>query len=104
MLEALAQAQVSPPAPIRSLRQQRTADALGEARTCYDHLAGRVGVQLRERLLLADALTPLDGRDHALTEHGRQLLSRLGIDPDLLLAVRPEQVVQAGDGWLSAEG
>jgi len=86
VLEALAQ--VSAPVPIRSLRQQRTADALGEARTCYDHLAGRLGVQLRERLLLADALAPLDGRDHALTEHGCQLLSQLGIDPDRLVASR----------------
>jgi DNA-binding transcriptional ArsR family regulator len=86
VLEALAQ--LSAPVPVRSLRQQRNTDALAEARTCYDHLAGRRGVQLRDRLLDANALQPVDGLDHALTEHGRQLLSELGIDPCPLLAGR----------------
>jgi DNA-binding transcriptional ArsR family regulator len=86
VLEALAQ--LSPPVPIRSLRQQRDADALSEARTCYDHLAGRRGVQLRDRLLGAGALQLADGDDHALTAHGRQLISELGIDPGPLIASR----------------
>jgi DNA-binding transcriptional ArsR family regulator len=36
-------AQVSPVKPARGLRQSREAAALAEARTCYDHLAGRPG-------------------------------------------------------------
>lgn len=56
VIEALAQ--LAPPSPIRSLRQDRQASALAEARTCYDHLAGRRGVELRDRLLAADALAP----------------------------------------------
>src|SRR5581483_3713329 len=37
---------ISPPLPVRTLRQSREAAALAEARTCYDHLAGRAGVAL----------------------------------------------------------
>lgn len=86
VLEALAR--LSPPVPVRSLRQQRDAGALSEARSCYDHLAGRRGVQLRDRLLGVGALQFADGDDYALTGHGRQLISELGIDPVLLTASR----------------
>jgi DNA-binding transcriptional ArsR family regulator len=37
---------ISPALPVRTLRQSREAAALAEARTCYDHLAGRAGVAL----------------------------------------------------------
>lgn len=78
VLEAIAH--IAPPAPVRSLRAQRTAVALAEARTCYDHLAGRRGVQLRDRLLQASAIRRLDDRDHELTDRGQYLLDKLGID------------------------
>jgi hypothetical protein len=42
---------ISPPLPVRSLRQSREAAALAEARTCYDHLAGRAGVELLDAML-----------------------------------------------------
>jgi DNA-binding transcriptional ArsR family regulator len=42
---------ISPALPVRTLRQSREAVALAEARTCYDHLAGRAGVALLEALL-----------------------------------------------------
>src|SRR5487761_1122291 len=48
-IEALSQ--LGPPAEVRSLRQSRQAAALAEARTCYDHLAGRAGVDLLDALL-----------------------------------------------------
>lgn len=86
VIEALAQ--LAPPSPIRSLRQDRQASALAEARTCYDHLAGRRGVELRDRLLAAGALRTVDDRDHLLTDHGRQLIAELGIAPDGLQATR----------------
>jgi DNA-binding transcriptional ArsR family regulator len=78
VLEAIAH--IAPPAPVRSLRAHRAAVALTEARTCYDHLAGRRGVQLRDRLLDASAIRRLDDRDHELTDNGQYLLDRLGID------------------------
>ena len=42
---------ISAPLPVRSLRQSREAAALAEARTCYDHLAGRAGVDLLDAML-----------------------------------------------------
>jgi DNA-binding transcriptional ArsR family regulator len=58
-VEALAR--IAQPEPIKSLRQSTRAAALREARTCYDHLAGRLGVALLEGLVRRDALTRTDG-------------------------------------------
>jgi len=49
LLEALAR--VAPPVPVRSLREGTRAQALRFARTCYDHLAGRVGVAMMDAML-----------------------------------------------------
>src|SRR3954451_16482961 len=43
-IEALGR--IGPPIQVRRLRQSRAAQALQAARTCYDHLAGRAGVEL----------------------------------------------------------
>lgn len=74
--------------PIRSLRQHRQVSARAEARTCYDHLAGRRGVELRERLRATGALQPIDERDHGLTAHGERLIADLDIDLDQLRSAR----------------
>jgi DNA-binding transcriptional ArsR family regulator len=42
---------LSPPTPVRSLRQSTEANALCFARTCYDHIAGRFGVAFTDALL-----------------------------------------------------
>ena len=86
MLEAIAQ--IAPQTPTRSPSQHRAACALFEARTCYDHLAGRRGVQLRDRLLAAAAIRCLDDRDHELTDRGQYLLEELSIDLATLRASR----------------
>src|SRR6201996_6217183 len=49
---------ISPALPVRSLRQSREAVALTQARTCYDHLAGRAGVELFDSLLRRSLLKP----------------------------------------------
>ena len=59
-MEALAHLNTAP-APVRSLRESRDATALAQARTCYDHLAGRAGVALLEALLARGILTPAPG-------------------------------------------
>ena len=84
---------LAPPAPIRSLRQNTRAHAVRTARTCYDHLAGRLGTDLMEALLKRGLLTGGDGtftpqaagndrlsapgsdHDYRLTERGRDELS-----------------------------
>jgi hypothetical protein len=57
VIEALAQ--VSPRPRPRGLRQSRQAAALRDARTCYDHLAGRAGVALLDALLSKKIIKPI---------------------------------------------
>lgn len=70
------------PVPVRSLRQSREALALAEARTCYDHLAGRAGVALLDALLAGGVLTSADGAqaDFAVTGPGAATLGGFGVD------------------------
>ncbi|MEM7223269.1 MAG: helix-turn-helix domain-containing protein [Pseudomonadota bacterium] len=53
--------------------------AMRQARTCYDHLAGRLGVALADALIEQGALVAF-GRDFRLTEAGQGLLDDLGVD------------------------
>ncbi len=57
VIEALAH--VSPRPRPRGLRQSRQAAALQDARTCYDHLAGRAGVALLGALLEKKIIKPI---------------------------------------------
>jgi DNA-binding transcriptional ArsR family regulator len=54
-------------------------DALRHARTCYDHLAGQVGVGLLTVLLGRGHLAP-GPRDYRVTASGQALFAELGID------------------------
>jgi DNA-binding transcriptional ArsR family regulator len=94
LLEVLAR--VAPTAPVRSLRQGTRAEAVRTARTCYDHLAGRLGVELMGALIAAGHVTGGDGRhDPETTVHDR--LSARGRD----LTYR---LVPAGAAALTALG
>ncbi|HEU4540133.1 MAG TPA: helix-turn-helix domain-containing protein [Jiangellaceae bacterium] len=77
VLEALAA--VSPSRPVRSLRQSNTDAAMAFARTCYDHLAGRVGVAIHDALVAAGYLV-VGGDGYALTDPGLESLATLGVD------------------------
>jgi DNA-binding transcriptional ArsR family regulator len=66
-LESLAH--IAPPRPVRSLRQSVRARALAEARTCYDHVAGRCGVALHDALVRREWLRPGPGV-YDLTDDG----------------------------------
>jgi DNA-binding transcriptional ArsR family regulator len=95
LLEALAR--VAPTAPVRSLRQGTRAEALRTARTCYDHLAGRLGVAVFAALLDTGHVVGGDGRhdplaaigdrlsapgrdlDYRLMPSGRRALAELGV-------------------------
>jgi DNA-binding transcriptional ArsR family regulator len=61
--------------------------ALRAARTCYDHLAGRLGVALADALV-AGGYAELTGDAGLLTDAGITLLGRVGIDVDALMARR----------------
>jgi DNA-binding transcriptional ArsR family regulator len=65
----------------RSGSESRPTPALARARTCYDHLAGSLGVNLYEWLLRVRAIRT-DGDDLALGPQGRAIFGRLGVDID----------------------
>jgi DNA-binding transcriptional ArsR family regulator len=54
-------------------------EELREARTCYDHIAGRLGVAIADTLTCGPELRVSNG-ECALTDHGRAHLTKLGID------------------------
>lgn len=87
VLEALAQ--LAPTRPIRSLRQSTHAAAVRTARTCYDHLAGRLGVRVTQALIDAGALAPTDGIDDTRRRPGDRLSSQLPDHPYVLGAQAP---------------
>jgi DNA-binding transcriptional ArsR family regulator len=76
-LEALAA--ISPAAAVTSLSQHSAMQRLREARTCYDHFAGRLGVGIADCLERRGAIV-LRGREFEITKAGRRLFSRIGID------------------------
>lgn len=91
-LEALAR--ISAPEPIRSLRQGTRAHALRRARTCYNHLAGRLGVAIMSAMLDQDLLTGGDGR-HRLDEATADRLSAPGIDLPYRLTGKGREALSA---------
>lgn len=75
--EALAA--LAPVRPVRSLQQSRVAVELRLARTCYDHLAGKLAVQLASALVTDGVLTQADG-SYTLSGSGGRRLSAFGLD------------------------
>ncbi len=65
LIEDLAEyAAPGPPGPLergRSLRSVRASEAMARARTCYDHLAGRLGVRITDALTDAGMLDQAGG-------------------------------------------
>jgi DNA-binding transcriptional ArsR family regulator len=57
----------------------RGGEALRNARTCYDHLAGRVAVALADRLAAQDHVR-LGADGGELTESGQEFLAAFGVD------------------------
>jgi DNA-binding transcriptional ArsR family regulator len=72
-------ARLAPQVPARSLRVADRNEALRRARTCYDHLAGRLGVAVTEALVVRGILDRGDGA-YALTDKGERVLDRIGVD------------------------
>ena len=72
-------ARIAAPGQVLSLRGAGRAEAMRTARTCYDHLAGRLGVELTEALVARGALVVHDSA-YDVTGSGERLLSDLGVD------------------------
>jgi DNA-binding transcriptional ArsR family regulator len=79
----------------RATVRTSTPRYLRSARTCYDHIAGSLGVALHDRFVALDwmRVSPTNGEpaahvDYVLTPDGEQALRRLGIDLDTARAAR----------------
>jgi DNA-binding transcriptional ArsR family regulator len=70
---------ISPPKPIRSLRESDEFNHLRHARTCYDHLAGKIGVALTDRLVDMRWLEESE-KDYALSSEGKEKLQNWGVE------------------------
>jgi len=68
----------------RNTRQASTPSAIDEnlafARTCYSHLAGRLGVEITEALLARHILIRRREREFSVTNTGREWLAELGLE------------------------
>jgi DNA-binding transcriptional ArsR family regulator len=82
-LEALAR--IDTETPVRSLRASNRMDALRLARTCYDHLAGRLGVAVTEALVESGALVL---RDTSFDVADERSFTEIGVDVDAAHASR----------------
>jgi DNA-binding transcriptional ArsR family regulator len=79
---------ISPGVPVRSLSQSREATALAQARTCYDHLAGRIGVELLEAMLREDLLREREAGTYDVTAAGDAKLEAFSLDVSEIRRVR----------------
>lgn len=72
---------LAPQQPVRSLRESTAAATLRRARTCYDHLAGQLGVAVTAALVERGALVRVDSG--AGTERGSDepLSAQLPVSP-----------------------
>jgi DNA-binding transcriptional ArsR family regulator len=87
LVEDLAVAARPPREPVRSLRAANASAALASARTCYDHLAGRLGVAITDAMTGAGLLDRDGG--FAITEAGMTwLTATVGVDRATLRATR----------------
>jgi DNA-binding transcriptional ArsR family regulator len=80
-LEALGA--LAPPKPPRSLREATAAQLHREARTCYDHLAGSLGVAVCDALVAERLLDPVDG-GWTVTARGVESFGDLGVEVEAL--------------------
>ena len=76
-LEALAA--IARPARVVALSQSTALQRLREARSCYDHLAGRLGVGVTAGLVARGAIRLVDG-EFAVTRSGERFFAALDVD------------------------
>jgi DNA-binding transcriptional ArsR family regulator len=74
---------VAPQAAANGLTEVTRGKALRRARTCYDHLAGQLGVALADAFEREKVVTPAES-GWALTRHGQRRLVLLGLDAEMI--------------------
>ena len=73
---------------VASPKPRGASQALCYARTCYDHLAGELGVELTAALEGKAIITGRGARDYDLTAGGERFLHKWGIDAAALRQAR----------------
>ncbi|MEV4320478.1 helix-turn-helix domain-containing protein [Actinocrispum sp. NPDC049592] len=86
LIETMAAHIPSSPTPVKTLKAATVADALASGRTCYDHLAGRLGVRVTTAMVDRGLLGGEGG--FSLTDPGARWLTGLGIDVESLRQAR----------------
>jgi DNA-binding transcriptional ArsR family regulator len=92
---------VAPQPPVRSLREATKSELIREARTCYDHLAGRLGVALAAALEEQQVVVRRNG-GYELGPEAARHCQELGIDLPALKAQR-RPVVRGCLDWSERE-
>lgn len=70
---------IAPSRPVHSFRESNDVHALQFARTCYDHLAGKIGVALTDRLLEMNFIEK-SGKEFTLSAAGKARLRDFGVE------------------------
>jgi DNA-binding transcriptional ArsR family regulator len=70
---------IAPPIEIKSLKQASEDKAMRSARTCYDHLAGNLGVQLTDSLIKAGIICE-EKNTFIVTDKGEAFFKTFHID------------------------
>ncbi|WP_078394904.1 ArsR/SmtB family transcription factor [Shouchella patagoniensis] len=72
---------IAPPVHVQSLRQSDKLKRLKNGRTCYDHLAGELGVKITEALLHKQLIIEKD-KTYDVTPLGAEWFSLVGINTE----------------------
>ena len=70
---------IAPTVQVRSLKQSDQLKQVRYARTCYDHLAGKLGVEIAEKLLHRKFIILEEG-EYIVTEQGKKWFLNFGIN------------------------
>jgi DNA-binding transcriptional ArsR family regulator len=84
---------LAPTQQIRSLREGTVAHALRQARSCYDHMAGRLGVAVADALIARQWIAASGENGFLLRDSGRRELASLGF------VLPPGDVVRSCLDW-----
>lgn len=78
---------ISPPPEVRSLKQSNQIKLLQDARTCYDHLAGKLGVNLTESMVNSGYINK-EQNEYVVTPDGVVFFTQFGLDIEKLKTKR----------------
>jgi DNA-binding transcriptional ArsR family regulator len=77
-LEALGT--IATASPVQNMVRDPRIEALRAARSCYDHLAGRVAVELRQKLESSNLIRAREDRRYEVSPRGEAWFAKLGVN------------------------